>query len=128
CRTVWDNSFRLDTVWMDLSMDFSLSAEQQQLYSTIVAFGRDVVQPEAGVRDRDGRFDRAVWDACGQVGLTGLCISEEYGGGGAGCLDTGLALEALAYGGHDAGLGLSLGAHLVIGAKPIDLQGTPEQK
>ncbi|HUG84807.1 MAG TPA: acyl-CoA dehydrogenase family protein, partial [Euzebya sp.] len=108
-------------------MDFALTAEQQQLYSSIARFARDVVRPGSGPRDREGRFDRVVWDACGQVGLTGICISQEYGGGGAGCLDTGLALEALAHGGNDAGLGLSLGAHLVIGSKPIDLQGTPEQ-
>ena len=109
-------------------MDFTLSEEQQQLYKSLVAFARDVVEPEAGARDKEGRFDRVVWDACGEVGLTGICISEEYGGGGAGALDTGLALEALAYGGHDAGLGLSMGAHLVIGSKPIDLHGTSEQK
>ncbi len=109
-------------------MDFALSEEQQQLYKTIVAFARDVVEPEAGPRDREGRFDRDVWRACGDVGLTGMCIAEEYGGSGAGALDTGLALEALAYGGHDAGLGLSLGAHLVIGSKPIELLGTTDQK
>ena len=65
-------------------MDFTLSEEQQQLYKSLVAFARDVVEPEAGARDREGRFDRTVWDACGEVGLTGICISEEYGGGGAG--------------------------------------------
>ncbi|MEE8600805.1 acyl-CoA dehydrogenase family protein [Euzebya tangerina] len=109
-------------------MDFALSEEQQSLYKTIVEFARDVVEPGAGERDREGRFDRDVWDACGQVGLTGMCIGEEWGGMGAGAVDTGLALEALSYGGLDAGLGLSLGAHLVIGAKPIELHGTDEQK
>ncbi|WP_370327047.1 acyl-CoA dehydrogenase family protein [Euzebya sp.] len=109
-------------------MDFALSDEQQQLFDTIAAFARDVVEPGAGERDREGRFDRDVWDACAEVGLTGMCIGEEWGGMGGGCVDTGLALEALAYGGHDAGLGLSLGAHLVIGSKPIELQGTDEQK
>ena len=109
-------------------MDFALSDEQTQLYDSIASFARDVVEPGAGERDREGRFDRDVWDACGEVGLTGICISEEHGGGGAGAVDTGIALEALAYGGKDAGLGLSMGAHLVIGAKPIDLLGTPEQK
>lgn len=109
-------------------VDFALSEEQRQLYQSIVAFARDTVEPGAGQRDREGRFDRHVWDACGRIGLTGMCIGEEYGGMGAGALDTGLALEALAYGGLDAGLGLSLGAHLVIGAMPIELQGTAEQK
>jgi alkylation response protein AidB-like acyl-CoA dehydrogenase len=69
-----------------------------------------------------------VWDRCGELGLCGLPISEAYGGSGADCVTTALALEALSYGGQDAGLGLSLGAHLVIGSKPIELHGTEEQK
>ena len=109
-------------------MDFALSEEQQALYKSIATFARDVVEPEASARDREGRFDRDVWTACGEVGLTGMCIGEEWGGMGAGAVDTGLALEALSYGGMDAGLGLSMGAHLVIGSKPIELLGTTEQK
>lgn len=109
-------------------MDFALSPEQESFYATVVKFAADVVAAEAGQRDRDGRFDRAVWDACGELGLCGLPISEAYGGSGADCVTTALALEALAYGGKDAGLGLSLGAHLVIGSKPIELHGTEAQK
>lgn len=109
-------------------MDFALSPEQESFYDTVAKFAADVVAAEAGQRDRDGRFDRAVWDACGELGLCGLPISEAYGGSGADCVTTALALEALAYGGKDAGLGLSLGAHLVIGSKPIELHGTEAQK
>jgi alkylation response protein AidB-like acyl-CoA dehydrogenase len=109
-------------------VDFALSDEQQAFHRSIADFAREVVEPEAGPRDREARFDRDVWDRCGEMGLCGLPISEEFGGSGADAVTTGLALEALAYGGHDAGLGLSLGAHLVIGSKPIDLHGTAEQK
>jgi alkylation response protein AidB-like acyl-CoA dehydrogenase len=109
-------------------MDFALSSEQESFYKSVVEFAARVVEPEAGARDREGRFDRDVWDRVGEQGLCGLPISEEYGGSGADALTTGVALEALAYGGHDAGLLLSLGAHLTIGAKPIDLHGTAEQK
>lgn len=109
-------------------MDFALSPEQEAFYKTVADFAADVVAAEAAQRDRDGRFDRAVWDACGELGLCGLPISEAYGGSGADCVTTALALEALAYGGKDAGLGLSLGAHLVIGSKPIELHGTEAQK
>lgn len=112
----------------EAAVDFDLSEEQQALYDSVAAFARDVVAPEAGHRDREGRFDPAIWKACADVGLTGLCLGEEWGGGGADCVTTGVALEALAYGGADAGLVLSLGAHLVIGAKPIELHGTDEQK
>jgi alkylation response protein AidB-like acyl-CoA dehydrogenase len=109
-------------------VDFALSAEQETFYKSIADFARKEVEPEAGLRDREGRFDRSVWDRCGEMGLCGLPISEAHGGSGADALTTGLALEALGYGGHDAGLGLSLGAHLVIGSLPIDLHGTDEQK
>ena len=109
-------------------MDFALSAEQESLYKSVAAFASRVVEPEAGVRDREGRFDRELWNRVGEQGLCGLPIAEEYGGSGADAVTTGVALEALAYGGHDAGLLLSLGAHLTIGAKPIDLHGTEEQK
>ena len=109
-------------------MDFTLTEEQQALYDTIVDFARAVVAPRAGERDREARFDRDVWDLCAEVGLCGLPLATEHGGGGADCVTTSLALEALGYGGQDAGLGLSLGAHLVIGSKPIDLHGSAEQK
>ena len=109
-------------------MDFSLSAEQEALFKSVAEFAGRVVRPGAGDRDRQGRFDRDVWDQCAQQGLCGLPMAEEYGGSGADCVTTGVALEALAYGGHDAGLLLSLGAHITIGAKPIELHGTSEQK
>jgi alkylation response protein AidB-like acyl-CoA dehydrogenase len=88
-------------------VDFALSDEQQALYDSVVDFARKVVEPGAGERDREGRFDRDVWDRCGEMGLCGLPVAEEHGGSGAGALTTQVALEALAYGGHDAGLGLS---------------------
>ena len=109
-------------------MDFSLTPEQEALYKSVADFAAQVVQPGAGERDREGRFDREVWDKCAEQGLTGLPMAEEYGGSGADAVTTGVALEALAYGGHDAGLLLSLGAHLTIGTKPIELHGTEDQK
>lgn len=109
-------------------MDFELSEEQQAFMRSVREFAAATVEPGAAQRDREGRFDRDVWDACGDFGLCGLPVPEEHGGSGADVLTTGLALEALAYGGVDAGLNLSLGAHLTIGAMPIALHGTEEQK
>ena len=109
-------------------MDFELNDEQRQLYDSVVEFARDVVEPGAGERDREGRFDHEIWRRMGEAGILGLPIAEEHGGQGAGCVTTAVALEALAYGGVDAGLGLSLGAHYVIAAMPIQLHGTDEQR
>jgi len=109
-------------------VDFSLTVEQQAFVASTVEFARDVIAPGAAERDREGRFDRAVWDKLAAAGLIGLPISEEWGGSGGSILDCCLANEALAYGGRDGGLGLSLGAHWVIGTVPIWLHGSEELK
>ena len=110
------------------SVDFSFSEEQLAFYKSVRDFAARVVEPGAHERDVEGRFDRAVWDALGEFGLLGLPIPEEYGGSGADIITTCLALEALAQGGHDAGLGLSVGAHITIGSVPIWLHGSEDQK
>ncbi len=109
-------------------MDFRFSEEQLAFYKSVKDFAARVVEPGAHERDVEGRFDRDVWDALGEFGLLRLPIPEEYGGSGADIVTTCLALEALAEGGHDAGLGLSVGAHVTIGTVPIWLHGTEEQK
>lgn len=58
-------------------MDFGLNDEPRSLYDAIVAFARDVVEPEAGMRDREVRFDRGKWGACAELGLMGPPISPE---------------------------------------------------
>ncbi|MGH2777648.1 MAG: acyl-CoA dehydrogenase family protein [Actinomycetota bacterium] len=109
-------------------MDFRHTEEQLAFYKSVKDFAAEVVEPGAHERDVEGRFDRDVWIKLGDFGLLGLPIPEEFGGSGADIITTCLALEALAEGGHDAGLGLSVGAHVTIGAVPIWLHGTNEQK
>lgn len=109
-------------------MDFRHSEEQLAFYKEVRDFAQRVVEPGAHDRDVESRFDREVWDALGEFGLLGLPVPEEYGGSGADIVTTCLALEALAEGGHDAGLGLSVGAHITIGTVPIWLHGTEEQR
>ena len=109
-------------------MDFGLTEEQEAFARSVEEYAREHVRPGATDRDREARFDREVWNGLADLGLLGLPVPEAFGGSGADCLTTGLALEALQYGGNDAGLVLSLGAHLTIGAMPIALHGTEEQK
>ncbi len=109
-------------------MDPRLSEEQEAFAASVREFAKEHVEPGVVERDRAGTWDWDVWKQVADFGLAGLPIPEEYGGSGADVLTTGVALEALAYGGRDAGLNLSLGAHLTIGAMPIALHGTDEQK
>ncbi len=109
-------------------MDFTCSPEQVALRDSVRALAAQVVAPGAAERDREGRFDRDIWQALADNGVVGLPIPEEYGGSGGSILDCAYANEALAEGGHDGGLNLSLGAHWVISMVPIWLHGSEELK
>ena len=109
-------------------MDFRHTEEQLAFYKSVKDFAAQVVEPGAHERDVEGRFDRDVWDKLGEFGILGLPVPEEHGGSGADIVTTCLALEALAEGGHDAELNLSVGAHITIDTVPIWLHGTDEQK
>ncbi|MGZ4618284.1 MAG: acyl-CoA dehydrogenase family protein [Frankiaceae bacterium] len=109
-------------------MDFTVTREQEAFFSETRAWARSVIVPGAAERDREGRWDPALWKALAAQGLAGLPIPEAYGGGGASIVECCLANEAIAEGGHDAGFNLSLGAHWVIGTVPIWLHGSEELK
>jgi alkylation response protein AidB-like acyl-CoA dehydrogenase len=107
-------------------VDFTLTPEQEQLYASMRRLGEQVVAPGAAERDRQGRWDPDVWAQLASAGVAGMPIPAELGGSGGSIVDCCLVNEALGEGGHDGGLGLSLGAHWVIGSVPIWLHGSPE--
>jgi hypothetical protein len=109
-------------------MDFRITEEQELFKKSVIEFAQKEIMPGAAERDEEARFDRDVWDKAAEFGLMGLPYPEEYGGSGASVFETGLAGEALGYGGLDAGFCLSWGAHVVIGGIPIWQLGTEEQK
>jgi alkylation response protein AidB-like acyl-CoA dehydrogenase len=111
-----------------MALDFSFTPEQIAFRTSVRDFAKKVVRPGSDERDRDAIWDPEVWRAVGEFGLAGLPIPEEYGGQGADIVTTWLALEGLEEGGRDSGLLLSLGAHICIGAVPIWLHGSEEQK
>jgi alkylation response protein AidB-like acyl-CoA dehydrogenase len=111
-----------------LGVDLAPDPEQVALMNSVRALAAAVVAPGAAERDREGRFDRSVWQALADNGVVGLPIPTEYGGSGGSILDCAYANEALAEGGNDGGLNLSLGAHWVISMVPIWLHGSEELK
>lgn len=109
-------------------MDFTPSPEQKALRESIVRFAQQELNGDVIARDRDQEFRRDLWLKCGQMGLQGLPIPEEYGGGAADGLTTAMALEALGYGCEDSGLVFAVCAHLLSCVVPLWKHGTPEQK
>lgn len=109
-------------------MDFSLTDEQLALRTSVREWAAATIAPGAAERDREGRWDPALWTSLAAQGLAGLPIPEQWGGAGASVIDCVIVNEAIAEGGHDGGFNLSLGAHWVIGATPIWLHGSDEQR
>src|SRR4051812_49977870 len=68
-------------------MNFSLSDEQVELRAVVRRFlaERATESETRRLMATDTGYDPAVWDQlAGQLGLVGLAVPEEYGGGGVG--------------------------------------------
>jgi len=109
-------------------MDFSFSDEQKLLRDNIVRFAREALNPGAAERDREQAFSRELWRKCGEIGIQGLPVPEQYGGSSVDPLTCAIALEALGYGCHDGGLVFSLCAHLLSCVVPLWQHGNEEQR
>lgn len=109
-------------------MNFSYSADQLQIRDQITSFARSQLNDDLVKRDKNQIFPKDLWNKCGEMGIQGLPVPQEYGGLGLDALTTSIALEALGYGCEDGGLVFSLCAHLLACVIPIWKFGTEEQK
>jgi hypothetical protein len=109
-------------------MNFSLTEDQRILRDEIRKFARAELNGDVSERDREQTFAPELWRKCAEMGLHGLCVPEEYGGGGLDPLTTAIALEALGYGCEDSGLVFSVCAQLLSCVVPLVKFGSAEQK
>lgn len=107
-------------------MHFELTEEQAMMQKMVREFAEKEVAPGAEDRDETEKFDRDLYNAMSDLGLSGICYPEEYGGAGADYLSYILAVEEISR--ADAGLGISLSATVSLGSWPIFAYGTDEQK
>lgn len=107
-------------------MQFQFSEEQQQMQKLAREFAEKEVLPGAAQRDEKEEFSRDIANAMGQMGFTGICFPEEYGGAEGDVLSYILAVEQLSR--TDAGVGITLSTTVSLCAWPIFAYGTKEQK
>lgn len=108
-------------------MNFELTEEQNLIRDMVRSFAQEEIAPSATDRDEEERFDRSLmFDRLADLGLTGIVFPEEYGGAGADYLSYAIAVEELSR--VCGSTGVTLSAHLSLGANPIYLFGSEEQK
>jgi short/branched chain acyl-CoA dehydrogenase len=107
-------------------VDFDLTDEQRLLRDTVRDFARGEIAPVAEELDRTKAFPYELVEKMGKLGLMGIPIPEEYGGGGADNLTYALAVEELAR--VDSSVCITMAAHTSLGTMGIHNWGTAEQK
>ena len=89
-------------------------------------FAEERVAPVAEELDREHRFPYELVAEMAELGLMGMTIPEEYGGGGTDTLSYAIAVEELTR--IDSSVAITVAAHHSLGTLPIWLFGTEEQK
>jgi len=106
-------------------MDFDLPDELVALQQSVRRLSQDKIKPRAREIDSTGEYPEDIFQAFKEADLLGLCIPEEYGGGGAGILGLTVAIEEVTKYSNVTGLMLLL-TRLPTG--PIMIAGTEDQK
>ncbi|HVG06217.1 MAG TPA: acyl-CoA dehydrogenase [Thermoanaerobaculia bacterium] len=107
-------------------MRIELTEEQKLLQETVRRFAEEVVRPRAKEIDESGEFPRPFFDQAGELGLAGVSVPEEYGGGGMDALSYCLVIEEISRVCATSGVILSVNNSLV--CDPLLKFGTEEQK
>ena len=107
-------------------MNFDLSPEHELIRDTVRAFAVEKVAPVAEELDREHRFPYELVAEMAELGLMGIPIPEEYGGGGGDTLSYAIAVEELTR--IDSSVAITVAAHTSLGTMPIFLFGSEEQR
>jgi short/branched chain acyl-CoA dehydrogenase len=107
-------------------VNFDLTEEQELVRRTVRDFAEQKVAPVAEELDREHRFPYDLVAELAELGLMGMPIPEEYGGGGSDTISYAIAIEELTR--IDSSVAITVAAHTSLGTMPIFLFGTEEQK
>ena len=107
-------------------VSYQLGEEHEELRATVAEFAREVVAPVIGDYYERDEFPYDIVARMGKLGLFGLPFPEEYGGMGGDHLALCLTLEEIAR--VDSSVAITLEAAVALGAMPVYLFGTEEQR
>ena len=107
-------------------MDFELSEDHLAVQDVARSFTEKKLKPRAEEFDSESKMDMGLLKEMGELGLMGIALPEEYGGGGMDALSYMITIEELSRGcaSHAAAVAL----HNSLYGPPIVDFGTEEQK
>ncbi len=107
-------------------MDFTLSAEQEQIREMVAEFVDEEIVPVASEIDHDDEFPADLVDDMASLGLMGMPFPEEYGGAGLDYHSYAIGLEEISRG--SGGLGTVVAAHTSLAGNMLYEFGDESQK
>jgi short-chain 2-methylacyl-CoA dehydrogenase len=107
-------------------VNFDLTQEQELVRRTVREFAESRIAPVAEELDREHRFPYDLVSELAELGLMGMTIPDEYGGGGADTVSYAIAVEELTR--VDSSVAITVAAHHSLGTLPIYYFGNEEQK
>ena len=107
-------------------LNFNLGETAEMLRESVHDFAQAEIAPLAAEIDRTNEFPAHLWHKCGDMGLLGITVEEDYGGAGMGYLEHVVAMEEISR--ASASVGLSYGAHSNLCVNQIRCNGDERQK
>mmetsp|Transcript_30371 Transcript_30371/g.94052 ORF Transcript_30371/g.94052 Transcript_30371/m.94052 type:complete len:428 (-) Transcript_30371:57-1340(-) len=100
--------------------------EHLALRQMVRSFAEAEVDPQRAEYDAAEKFNRPLFDRCGELGLLGVTADVECGGSGMDAMASCIVMEELSA--ADPGFALSYLAHSLLYVNNVNLNASPEQK
>ncbi|MHC4914728.1 MAG: acyl-CoA dehydrogenase family protein, partial [Planctomycetota bacterium] len=107
-------------------MDFKLSEDEQMTRDCAREFAEKRLMPVAAELDEKQEFPEELVAELADLGLMGIPVPEEWGGGGLSTAAYAVAVEEVSRG--CASVGVTLSAHTSLACDPLMKYGSDEQK
>lgn len=107
-------------------VDFGLSEDQEMVREQVRRFAEERIAPGVAERDRAHQFPEEIVREMGELGLLGMLVEEELGGGGVDPLTYALAVEEVSR--IDPAVGVTMSVTNSVCCWPIARFGSPELK
>lgn len=113
--------------WKDpLDLEGQLTEEERMIRDSVRDFAEDRLASRVQSAFREERFDREIMNECGELGLLGVMIDEQYGGAGLGYVAYGLIAREIERIDSSYRSAISVQNSLVM--HPIEAYGSEAQK